>query len=125
MPDWSWLDRVFLSGTGCVWLILSVSRLKKERKIAQRDCFKTNNMINENLLSVYLRLRRLLLMNSVAASSVLLPSITAGLTAVQLTLKPMDGGEDGERGSFSLLLIRSSLEFLSMLLTLSLIRSVA
>lgn len=84
-------------------------------------------MMNDNPFSKYLRLMRLLPMNGVAASSVLLPSITIGVTAAQLAFQPMDGDGDGDdrKRSFSLLLTRSSLEFLLLLLILSLIGSFA
>lgn len=82
-------------------------------------------MMNDNPFSKYLRLMRLLPMNGVAASSVLLPSITTGATAAQLALQPMDGDGDDRKRSFSLLLTRSSLEFLLLLLILSLIGSFA
>lgn len=64
------------------------------------------------------------LMNGVAASSVLLPSIIIGLTAVQLAFQPMDGDGDDRMGSLSLVLTLSSFEFLSLLF-LSLFRSFA
>lgn len=82
-------------------------------------------MMNDNPFSKYLRPMHLLPMNGVAASSVLLPSITIGLTAAQLAFQPMDGDGDDRKRSFSLLLTRSSFEFLLLLLMLSLIRSFA
>lgn len=67
----------------------------------------------------------LVLTSDDAASSVFLPSISTGPPAEQMASKPMDGDGYAWGQYFSLLLILSSLEFLLLLLMLSLVRSFA